>query len=414
MIPRACRVFLYLFLSLAAGAAAAQDTLRAAAVVNDEIISMLDVDMRIRLAILSIGQGDTPELRRRILPQVMRTLIDERLQSQEAERLDIKVSDKQVEAAIDTIAAQNNMSAAAFKDLMARRDVLVSALEDQVRAQLVWRTLVARRIRPEVQVTDEEVDEVVNRVASTRGSVQRRVSEIFLSVDSVLEEDAVRANAQRLFEELRKGANFVALARQFSESATAARGGDLGWVSPGQLPEEIEQVLARMKPGTIAPPIRSLRGFHIVLLREERQQAFGDISLNLKQVLFTLPEAASEDDRRAAVARATEVRNRIDGCDGLDELARAAGSPGSGDLGTVNLADLPEAIRAAVAGLPIGRPSEPLAIGTGIGVLVVCAREESGIDRERIREGLINQRIDLLSRRFMRDLRRAANVDIRI
>ena len=106
-------------LALGLNAAAAQDMLRAAAVVNDEVISMLDLDMRARLAILSTGQKDTAELRDRIVPQVIRGLIDERLQSQEAERLDIKVADEQVSAAVEDIARRNKMTTEDF--ILSRR-----------------------------------------------------------------------------------------------------------------------------------------------------------------------------------------------------------------------------------------------------------------------------------------------------
>jgi len=87
---------------------------------------------------------------------------------------------------------------------------------------------------------------------------------------------------------------------------------------------------------------------------------------------------------------------------------------GSGDLGMMKLGDLPESIQSIVRSLPIGQPSEPITVANGLSVLVVCERTDAGIDREAIREQLINTQLDLLSRRYMRDLRRSANVDIRI
>ncbi len=401
-----------LVLGLHAGAA--QDMLRAAAVVNDEIISMLDLDMRMRLAILATGQKDTAELRDRIVPQVIRGLIDERLRSQEAERLDIKVADEQVSATVEDIARRNKMTVEDFKNLLKSRGILQMALRQQVRAQLVWRTLISRRLRPSVTISDDEVEEVVSRITANRGSTQRLVSEIFLSVDSVLYEDEVRRNATRLFEQVRAGADFAAVAREFSESATTARGGDLGWVQEGQLPEELDRALATMKPGSLSIPVRTLSGYHILFLRDHRQISLGKVTLNLKQILLALPDNASAEQLRQAAARASEMRPRINGCAGLDELAGELGSPGSGDLGTLKLGDLPATIRDAVKGLPIGKPSAPIKVPGGISVLVVCERVDSGVDRKRIRDRLIGKRLDILSRRYMRDLRRSANVDIRI
>lgn len=396
-----------------AAPAAAQD-MRAAAVVNDEIISIFDLEMRTRIAIASTGQRDTPELRQRILPQVLRTLIDERIQSQEATRLGIEVSDEELDRAIDQIAARNKMSADSFTQMLRSRGILPQTLRDQVKAEIMWQMLVARRLRPSVQITEEEIDDEVERIVANQGGVQRQVAEIFLSVDTAQEEARIRENAERLYEQLRAGANFGAVAREFSESATAAQGGVLGWVPEGRLPEEVEAALARMRPGMVSTPIRSLSGYHIVYLQDVRQVTAGDVTLSLVQVLIGLPEVAGEEQRQAAVARAQAAAEQIDGCGNAEEVARTQGDTGSGNLGNVRLVDLPQTIRRAVASLEIGQPSQPVAVGGGLAVLVVCDREESGVDRDRIEQRLANERLDMMVRRYLRDLRRSANVDIRI
>lgn len=395
-------------------AGAAQDLLRAAAVVNDEVISVFDLDMRLRLAILATGQKDNRKLRDRMTAQVIRTLIDEQLQKQEAERLGITITDEQVTNGAEEIARRNKLTIEGFAGLLERRGILLEAFLDQIRGQLTWSALVVRRLRPSVQISNEEVEEVVRRIAANRGTRLRRVSEIFLAVDTALREDEVRRNAERLLEQLRAGARFSSLARQFSESATAARGGDLGWIQNGQLPEEIDKALARMRPGMLSRPIRTLSGFHILLLGEEKQTSLGEVMLHLKQILIAIPSGASEEQRRAAAERAGQARERIAGCAGLDALAGEIGAPGSGDLGTVKSSNLPAPIRDAVMALPIGQPSRPVSVSGGLAVLVVCNRAESGIDRQRIAERLTAERLDMLARRYMRDLRRSANVDIRL
>lgn len=413
LVPRT----LLLALCLIPGAGvtmAAQDMLRPAAVVNDEVISMLDLDMRMRLSILATGRPDSPEIRKSMISQVIRRLVDERLQAQEAERLDIKVTEDQVNSAIAEISKRNKMTAESFMKLLQSQNILPEALRDQTRAQVIWGSLVGRRLRPSVEISTEDIEEVVERVTVNRGATQRRLSEIFLAVDTALQEDEIRKNAERLLQELRTGANFSALAQQFSQSATAARGGDLGWVQEGQLPEELEKALATMEPGRVAGPIRTLSGFHILLFHEQQRMAMGEITVDLKQIIFALPENATSNQHQEAMTRAAEVRQRIKGCTGLDDLAKKVGSPGSGDLGTVKISDLPEKIRSVVTTLPIGTASDPLSVAGGVGVLVVCNRTDKSIDRKRIKERLISNRLDLLSRRYMRDLRRNANVDIRI
>ena len=398
----------------ASGPRAQQDMLRAAAVVNDEIVSMLDLEMRLKLAFLATGQKDSPQLRDRMTRQIVRTLIDERLQIQAAERLGITITDERVTKAAQGIARRNKMSLEDFSKMLESRGVLPNAFFDQVRAQVTWNALITRRLRPSVQIVDEEVEEVVRRITATRGATQHRVSEIFLSVDTALQEGEVLRNAERLIEQLRAGARFPSLAREFSESASAAQGGDLGWIQEGQLLEALDEALRRMQPGTVSRPIRTISGYHILLLRDQKQTALGEVTLHLKQVLFALPDDASEEQRRDAAERGAQARLRINGCAGLDQLAGEIGSPGSGDLGKVKLSDLPPRIRDAVISLPSGQPSQLVAVAGGLGILVVCDRVESGIDRARIKDRLAGARLDILARRYMRDLRRSANVDIRL
>jgi len=252
-------------------AAAQEDLFRPAAVVNDDIISVLDLAMRLQLAIIAAGVEDTQDLRRRLTPQVLNSLIDERLQLQEAKRLDIQVTDLQVAAALEQIAGQNNMTEGQFLTMLRNRGVIPTTLIDQIRAQIAWQGIIQRRVRPNVVIPPEEIEEVVSRLSARRGAIERRVAEIFVPVESTAKEAEAQADAVRLFEELRRGANFAGLARQFSQSGTAILGGDLGWVRDGELEEELNTVLAQMGPGEVSVPIRTLSGFHILFLREMRK-----------------------------------------------------------------------------------------------------------------------------------------------
>lgn len=252
-------------------ARAQSDLFRPAAVVNDDIISVLDLAMRLQLAIVAAGVEDTQEVRRRLTPQVLRGLIDERLQLQEAKRLDISVTDIQVAGALEQIAQQNRMTEGQFLTMLRNRGIIPTTLIDQIRAQLAWRNVIHRRIRPNVVISSEDIEEVANRLAARRGSIERRVAEIFVPIETAAKEAEALNNANRLLEELRRGANFAGLARQFSQSGTASLGGDLGWVRDGELDEPLNKALAQMGPGEIAGPVRTVSGFHILMLRDMRK-----------------------------------------------------------------------------------------------------------------------------------------------
>jgi peptidyl-prolyl cis-trans isomerase SurA len=254
---------------------------------------------------------------------------------------------------------------------------------------------------------------MVQRIESESGSLELLVSEIFLAVDNVLQEDEVTATADRLIEQLRGGANFEALARQFSQSSSASLGGDLGWIREGQVAEELAKVLHAMRPGQISRPVKTLGGVYLLWLRDQRQSVPGETSVTLKQILLPLAQDAPQATQVETAQRANGLRSQIASCDAAEQITTLASDAQIGAIGPVRLADLAAPMRNLISTLPVGVPSEPLRVRDGVALFLVCERDEGDIDRERIRQQILNERLGLLARRYMRDLRRAANVDLR-
>lgn len=390
----------------------AQDTLRAVAVVNDEVISMLDLFQRAKLAVLAAGIEPSEEERIRVERQVLRQLIDERLKLQEAERLGIEVSEAEVDEAIEQIGRRNGMSGKEFMDLLARNQILPTIMEEQVRAALAWRKIVQIRLLPSVVVGDEEVDEVIARIQNSRGSTEVRLFEIYLEVDDMRQDEEVKRIGMRLMDQLREGVSFAGLAGQFSQSAAAAQGGDLGWIRESELPEELADTVRQMEPGRVVGPIRGLTGYHILYLQDRRTLTGDEGKVHLKQVL--LPGGKDGVDVEALSTKAAALREEIQSCEDVEQVAAEAGAPGSGDLGVLKVGDLSANLRRVVDSLPLEQASAPVEVPGGVAILVVCDRQGSAVDRQKIRESLVTERLEVLARRYMRDLRRQANVDLRL
>lgn len=251
-------------------AVAAQRSDGIAAVVNNDAITSSDVMERTRLIAVSSGMPDTPEVREKMRPQIIGNLIDERLMTQEAATLDITIAPQDIEGAFAELAGQNNMKPDQFRAALRSEGVNIKTLEDQIAAQLAWSAVVQIKIKPQVTVTENEINAALDLMRSRTGKTRYLVSEIFLPVEAPRDEPAVRELADRLTAQLVQGrVPFPRVARQFSQAAGAARGGDLGWVQEGQLPEELDTLLAQMKEGELSQPVRSLAGFHIILLRKK-------------------------------------------------------------------------------------------------------------------------------------------------
>ena len=391
-----------------------QDVQRIAAVVNDEVISIYDLSQRIQLVLSSSNVEPTAEQQRQIAPNILRRLIDERLRVQEAERQNVRVTDQDMERAIAQLEQNNNIPPGQFDQYVAQTGLSRVAVEAQVRAQLAWEKFLARRVQPTIEIGDEEVDGVLSRIAATRGQREARVAEIRLPVDDPVEAGGVRELAESLVRQIREGAPFGRVASQFSQSASAASGGDIGWIQPGQLAPDIDRILEKLGPGQLAGPIETQDGFLILAVIEDRISAGGnadDVEIALRQILVPLESEAS-----AKLEAAGPTLASIDGCPAFAETATELGVPQPDEPTRIRIGDLNERLRKVAQDLPVGKSSEPLATPAGIQLVMVCDRDDStGLPpREQIRDTLVRERLDMLSRRYLRDLRRAAIVDIRI
>lgn len=276
-MPQPLRKLLFpavLFLTaLAFRPAAAQDTLRIVALVNDQVITAIDLAVRTEMVIAQSGVQDTPETRQRLQPQVLRALIDDRLRQQAADKEGISVPQDRIDERMSQLAQNNNLSLDQFREALRQNNLDPNWLEDQIRTEIAWGMLVNRKFRASVVITDADIDAAERRLREDAGKTEYRLAEIFLSVDDPNDTETVRESADRLIEQLKKGVDFAEIARQFSQSATASNGGLLGWVAPGDLPPEIATAVQGLQPDTIAGPIRSEGGFHILKLLDQRQLA---------------------------------------------------------------------------------------------------------------------------------------------
>jgi peptidyl-prolyl cis-trans isomerase SurA len=403
----------------AATPARAQQVQRIAAIVNDEVISVFDLVSRIRMVVVSTRLRDSSEVRRRLAPRVLKSLIDERLQLQEAKRRNVSVTKRDMGRAVASIEKQNKLSAGGFDVFMRRTGIDAATVRDQLKANIAWSKLVRRRLRPRVNVGEEEVDEVLNRLKAGQGQEEFRLAEIFVSFDVPDEESDAKRTAERLVEQARQGARFSALARQFSHSATAAVGGDLGWVRSAELDPEALRIVSTLRKGQISDPVRTVTGFRIYRFRDKRKIAAkgpGETVVILKQIFFPLPGGASPEEARAQVDLAKTVGGAVDGCKDMDSVAREVRSPRPPNLGKFAYSDLTRDIRVAIDGLPLGRASKPVKTSEGVMLLMVCERVEPKFElpsRAAVIDQLTNRRLELMSRRYLRDVRRAAVVDIR-
>lgn len=404
----------------AAGDGRAQHVQRIAAIVNDEIVSVYDLEARLTMVTISAGLQPSRELTQRIAPQVLRGLIDERLRMQEAKRRSISVTPRDLDRAIATLEKQNNVPPGRFDDFLAQQGIPKDTVMDQITAEIAWTKLLTQRLAPRIAIGSDEVEETLARLKAQQGQAEYRLAEIVLNVDRPENVPDVRRTAQRLIDQLRQGAQFPAVARQFSQSATASVGGDLGWIPEIALSDELRRLVPTMKEQEIAGPITTLDGVEIVLLLGKRRVMAADpddARVRLRRVLLPLSPNATSAGIENQMALARTVSETVSGCDDMQSAAQELGITDAPELSNLRVGDLATDLRAIVRDLPVGKVSEPLRGTDGIALFMVCERADppsSLPSAEDIEMQLRNERLANAARRYMRDLRYAAVVDLRI
>jgi len=390
----------------------------ATAIVNDFVITGTDIDQRLAIVLAASQNEISDEERNRLRQQILRNLIDETLQIQEANSLELNVTNDAVEQRYASVAAQN------FEADPSRMDSYLlgigsspASLKRQILGELSWQNALRRNVIPFVNVSEEEVNEVLERLEASRGTFEYRLGEIYLSA-STENREAVLQNAQRIVEQLQQGANFQAYARQFSEASTAAVGGDTGFLRIGTLPSQMADAVRQMQPGQLFGPIEIPGGFTIILMIDRRQVLTADprdAILSLKQISVTFPEGTSEAE---ATAKVDEFGLFVENLRGCADADNARGLIGANVVTNdqIRARALPEALQGIILGLQVGQATPPFgSIQEGVRVLMLCGRDDpqdtSGPSFDSVMEQIENDRIQKRAQRYLRDLRNDAYIE---
>jgi peptidyl-prolyl cis-trans isomerase SurA len=393
---------------------------KATAIVNGDIITDTDVDHRLGLVLIANGGRIAADEREVLRLQVLRNLIDEKLQIQAAKENKVEISEQEVEQAYNRVAANFRQSREQFEKFLLDGGSSPASIKQQIRGELAWSRLLRKRVEPFVNVGDDEVQSVIRKLEESKGKDEYRIGEIFLSAPPEMQ-DRVMGDARRIVEQVRAGASFVAYARQFSEASTAALGGDLGWVRAEQLQPALQGMVPAMRKGSVSDPVVVPGGVMIIAMVDKRQVLSADPAnalLSLKQLTIALPADISEANARKIAASVQERTRNMGGCGKAEAVAKELGAEiVSNDQ--LRMGDLPAPLQQVLASMPVGAATPPFgSAADGLRVLVLCGRDDppanAGVPSfEQVYSQMNDQRVNSAARRYLRDLRRDAVIDYR-
>jgi peptidyl-prolyl cis-trans isomerase SurA len=401
---------------------------RIIAVVNENVITMQDLDQRFLFMARNLGRELDRTQRRMLLDQALNTLIEEELNRQFADEQGIRVSNAQVDAAVTALEQRNRQPQGSFLRFVGP-ELKETALA-QVKDELIRTEIIKRFIIPRVTVTPDEVDSLIKSMLSKGRTTEREISQIFIPVTDEADDAKAREVIQSIFRQLSQGAGFEALARTYSKDRSAAEGGYIGWVSGGELSPAIESSLNNLQKGATSEPVRGPAGWHIVKVLDTRETTPPDLNSVEEVRLVQLHQTINLQDSRPmseqvdAIARAFEdVRKKTRTLAAFEAHLNSVKNDrvfaASGDMGWLPLRDLPQEFQTAIEKLKKGQFSQVVKTDNGVHLFYLADRRERPnkvleVYRTRVTDRLVESRGDRLTRRFLRDLRRKAYIDIRL
>ena len=401
------------------------------ALVNDLPITSYELNQRVSLIMTTSGIHRTPEAEKKVREQVLKQLEDELLQRQEAQKNDISVSSVEVNKYIQNILDENHMTKDQLNEVLARGGVVMATFRSQIATQLLWQKAVQARYAGRINISPETVDAEMARIKEGANKAHFLVNEIFLPVDNPDLDGKVRKDAEDLESQLRAGASFPNLARQFSQSPSAAEGGEIGVVYDGQLAPELNNALLSMKTGELSQPVRSTGGYYILLLRQRFEPSNAQIEeikpseatlpdvLPLGRILLPLGPKPKKEFVEQVLNVANQIRGAITSCDFASKVPENVKGSQYFALGNTRLSDLNQQTRDALAKTKSGEVAEPFQSAAGIEIFVRCDERVAQLrkwpepTREMIENQLFQEQISALARRYSRDLRRNADIEVR-
>jgi peptidyl-prolyl cis-trans isomerase SurA len=386
-----------------------QDIQAISVIVNDEVISRYDVNQRVKLILVTSGIPATEENLKRIETQSIRALINERIQLQEASKLEVPESQEEIQVMLDRIAKGNQTTSEGIVESITSQGVNVETLISQIKSELLWNKIVRGRFGSYINISDEEINIVYNRTMDSINKVQYDISEIFLGFEDEKEESDAKDLALKLVEQLKNDIAFEPVAQQFSQSSSSGQGGYIGWVSEGQFDQEIIKGIESLSTNSVSEPIKTVNGYYIMKVNGRAEEG-GKNPLrnqyNLTSVTFL------KQDLKSAI----EFSKNFISCKRLDALLENYNEKEVNIIGDRLLQDLPNDLHEELLQKNAGNALSPRFSEETIDILLICDRKDDvgvQVNRDAIEDNIYSQKMGMMSRRHLRDLRRDAVIEYR-
>ena len=386
-----------------------QDIQAIAVIVNDEVISRYDVNQRVRLILVTSGIPATEENVKRIEEQAIKALIDEKIQIQEAIKLEVPDSPDEINLMLDNIARGNQTTAEGILESITSQGVNSETLLNQIKSELLWNKIVRGRFGSYINISDEEVNIIYDRTIQNINNSQYDISEIFIGFEDESEEKEAKELTERLTEQLKNEIAFEPVAQQFSQAPSSGQGGFIGWVSEGQLDPDIISNIKNLEIGSVSNPIKTVNGYYIIKLNGKSEEGGKNPMKNQYDLI-----SVSFDIEDKIIAK--DFSDNFISCKRLDGLLENYNQKEVNVIGKRLLQELPKELHKELLEKNAGNALSPRFSDENIDIILICDRKDDigiQVNRDVIEDNIYSQKMGMMSRRHLRDLRRDAVIEYR-
>jgi peptidyl-prolyl cis-trans isomerase SurA len=341
-------------------------------------------------------QGSGMPARELLVREVLEQIINERAQLQQATELGITVDEAAVTQAEQSIAAQNQLTPEALRRRIAAEGIDINRLRNDLRNQILLQRVRERQVDSRVRVTDADIDDFIREQQGNNdlSNLELNLAHVLVVVPEGASAERIQelqARAQGVADRARAGAEFAALAREFSEAPERTNGGLFGLRPATRLPTLFVEATRSLGTGAVAGPLRSPAGFHVLKVIEKRQSGVPDTVVTQTRARHILLRTGPQLSQADATARLTGFRQQIaSGQASFEALAREHSQDGSasqgGDLGWAGPGQFVPEFEQTMNALRPGEVSAPLVSRFGVHLIRVDERRQTTLSQREQRD----------------------------
>ncbi|MDG2268126.1 MAG: SurA N-terminal domain-containing protein [Alphaproteobacteria bacterium] len=389
------------------------------AIVNDDPITIMDLNSRIQLIIVSSNLPNNLKTRKSLNGQVIQSLINEKLQSQAAERLGIRVTDQEITNNITFIENNNNMENGKLIEALLMNGVPRPALPTRLKANIILEKLLQQVIRPKVLINNNEIKNEYNNYLSNEGKNEYKFSEITFNFNNLSKNTDIILIAKQIRKKIIEENNFDIMAERINENGTGTYKKSSQWRLKNNIDSKTYDKIKNLKKNDISELLLLNTRVSIIRLDDKRKFLIPDLSKTVEDIFVLSFDLPINKNKTNSLLK--EIQNKtisLKSCNEMLALAKVEGNKKGRHIGKVLLKDLPEYFIEKINNIEINQPTAPILAKDGIYVVMICERDnelnQEFALKEMIKANIITRSTNILKERYLLDLNRKALIDIRM